>query len=181
MDDSQDKISHQQTEGNNSSRTLGFLALFLILLALWKDGSSQFEPGTALNSAPLMELSSGKIVELSDLVEGEKPLAAHLFTTWCSVCMKEWSSLPELARANEKDFRTILIGVDSPEKLKALVQKRPIGIPIYVGGSEVESSLRIHSYPYTVVLTSDMRVLHDHVGVLGTRIFQKALANAETL
>ena len=55
--------------------------------------SGYVDAGTTLPDVPVRSLPNGKLTTLS-AVAGDRPIAVHLFGTWCGSCMQEWPSLP---------------------------------------------------------------------------------------
>ena len=133
-----------------------------ILIMLSRGNHSQFKPGYSLPSAPLMALDTAEIIKLEEVVSGASPVALHFFATWCGSCMREWDELDIISQRHGKDFRVVLIGIDSPEKLKALVSQKPTKLPVLVGGSEIESAARIRAFLYTVFVRPDLKVIFDY-------------------
>ena len=165
------------SKANSTSLTpFGILLAVLVLMILSRGKSNQFEPGNTIKSVPVMELSSGKIQELSQLVEGPLPVALHFFATWCGSCMREWDGLPVISRQHGEGFKVILVGIDSPANLKKLIAQKPTKLPVFVGGSEIEQAARIRSFPYTVFITPDRKVLFDYPGALSQSGFAQARA-----
>jgi len=148
-----------------------------ILIMLSRGSHSQFKPGYSLPSAPLMTLDTAEIIKLEDVVSGTSPVALHFFATWCGSCMREWDELDIISQRHGKDFRVVLIGIDSPAKLKALTTQKPTKLPVLVGGSEIESAARIRAFPYTVFVRPDLKVIFDYPGALTASAFAQARAS----
>jgi thiol-disulfide isomerase/thioredoxin len=152
----------------------------IVLLLVWVAlsgsglGSGNLAPGTRIESFTLTNLADGKATDLASLVS-DGPVALHIFATWCGACMREWPSLEGIAARHGEDLRLIPIGLDQPSALRDLVRKKPIGVPVFVGGEAVERALRVPMYPYTVFVGPNLRVIHDHAGIVGDRAFLSAI------
>ena len=140
---------------------------------------NQFTPGFSLPNSPLMSLESGEIIQLTDAVSGSEPVALHFFATWCGSCMREWDDLDAISQRHGKGFRVILVGIDTPEKLKQLTSQKPTKLPVLVGGSEIESAARVRVFPYTIFVLPDLRVIYDYPGALTASAFAQARASLQ--
>lgn len=168
--------SQNKAPNTASLKPFAIMLVVLVLMLLSRGKHNQFEKGTLLASVPVMELSTGKIVELSKLTAGDAPVALHFFATWCGSCMREWDDIPIISQRHGDDFKVILVGVDTPLNLKKLTAQKPTSLPVFVGGSEIEGAARIKSYPYTVFVTPELGVLFDYPGALTASGFAQARA-----
>jgi len=157
-------------------KPFAILLAIAVLILLSRGKHNQFETGTPLQSAPLMDLNTGEILELAQITSGTTPVALHFFATWCGSCMREWDGLPTISERHGDDFKVILVGIDSPAKLKKLIAQKPTSLPIYVGGSEIENAARIRAFPYTVFVEPDLGVIFDYPGALTASGFAQARA-----
>ena len=155
--------------------------LLLVWIALSRSGlgSGNLPPGTRVESFSLSSLADGQVTDLAALAS-EGPVALHIFATWCGACMREWPSLRGLAERHGEELRLIPIGLDRPAALRELVAEKPIGVPVFYGGEAIERALRVPVYPYTVFLGPDLRVIHDHAGIVSDRAFLSAIARLKS-
>jgi len=127
-----------------------------------------------LTDVPVRSVPDMRLTTLSDVLDG-RPAAIHLFGTWCSACMNEWSDLPQLHQKYGDIMPLVPLGIDNARALQSLVRVRPVAVPVFMGGSEAERVLSPPGYPYTVFLTPDLTVLHDKSGPITHRSYARAL------
>lgn len=113
--------------------------------------------------APNFELSlmDGKTVSLADLV-GKKIVILNFWATWCAPCRAEMPELNRYVKANSS--RPIdLIGIDAaetPETVAAFLRGHPVSFPVGIDGNRaIQAAYEVKSYPTTVVIGADGRVL----------------------
>ena len=91
--------------------------------------------------------------------------------------MREWDDLDSISQRHGKGFRVVLVGIDTPAKLKQLTSQKPTELPVLVGGSEIESAARVRVFPYTIFVLPDLKVIYDYPGALTASAFAQARAS----
>jgi thiol-disulfide isomerase/thioredoxin len=136
--------------------------------------SGYFKPGSVVDDFPVKNVDNGKIMPLSEVLDG-KPAALHIFSTTCGVCMREWPKLKSLQNTYSRDMKLVPIGIDHLSNLKRLASSRPLGTPIYRGGHQARDAMPVPHYPFTLFVDEDLRLIRDHSGVLGHKAYAKAV------
>lgn len=83
------------------------------------------------DSAPEFELPGldGKMVSVSQVIHGDKPVVLSFFATWCNSCLEEIRDLSEMVK--NSNARVYLVGVDAEKrKLEHFVEKHKISFPV---------------------------------------------------
>lgn len=139
------------------------LPLIIVGLAMILGGCSARESdhplaiGSEFPNLALRTLS-GETIRL-DSFRGET-LLINLWATWCAPCRRELPDLDRLAReVDARRLRIIGVAIDADDHLvrELLIQLR-VGFPNYLGVSGIES-LALKTYPQTILVASDGRIL----------------------
>ncbi len=120
--------------------------------------------------APELEITTlnGEVFRLSDHV-GREAVVLNFFTTWCGPCREE---MPELARlmARNASRPVRFLAIDVEEKrtiVDAFVEDARVTLPIALDESgSVAKSFGVESYPTTVLVGADGRVLLHQSGAI---------------
>ena len=136
--------------------------------------SGYFKPGSIVEDVPVKNVDSGKITPLSEVLAG-KPAALHIFSTTCSVCIKEWPQLKSLNKTYGQDMPLIPVGMDFLANLKRLAKNRPLGTPIYRGGNRARQAMPVPHFPFTLFVDQNLRLIRDHSGVLTHKAYSQAI------
>jgi thiol-disulfide isomerase/thioredoxin len=125
--------------------TKSVLAVFVALAALvWSYQAGLFSKQTSSKPTSQAGISPGALyaLSLSDL-NGKpqnlgqwtnKPLVLNFWATWCAPCMEE---IPLFIQAQnkyaQKGLQFVGIGIDNPEKMRALASQTGINYPLLAG------------------------------------------------
>ncbi|WP_332717006.1 TlpA family protein disulfide reductase [Pelagibacterium mangrovi] len=112
-----------------------------------------FGANASAQPAVMLEDGSGRIVDLSELVEG--PTILHFWATWCAPCREELPELEAFAEAEDLGERLVLVSVDTLdyERVAAFLDELGVGLESWrqVEGN-VGNAFAILGYPSTVVV-----------------------------
>ncbi|RYZ00705.1 MAG: DUF547 domain-containing protein [Chitinophagaceae bacterium] len=82
------------------------------------------------------------------------------FGTWCIPCVRALPHLDSIQRLFPDSVRVLLVSIESEAKLRAFLAKQPSSLPLIVDSGEAFSRhFAPPSYPYTVVLDSEGRII----------------------
>jgi thiol-disulfide isomerase/thioredoxin len=137
------------------------LTALILLVQLYLPAQKAYKVGDVVNDINITKLlnhttSSGKLSNLKN-----KITILDFFGTWCAPCIK---ALPELATYKEqfkKDLNIILVSTEEETKLtKFIANHQPFIFPLVVDENNLFADAFLPpSYPYTVVLNSNLKIL----------------------
>ena len=162
-------------------RLLGFL---LTLFYLNCPAQVAYKQGDAVSNLPVQQIlnfteSSTTLNKLQSNIT-----ILDFFGTWCAPCIK---ALPELQAYQTKfktDLQIILVSIEDKNKLTAFIIKRlPFVFPMIVDADQVfTSAFKPPSYPYTVVLDKNLKVLLiTNAADLTETMLEKFIADGKTI
>lgn len=88
-----------------------------------------------------------------------RPLLVNFWATWCAPCVKELPELDRFGRSHAQQLAVIGLAIDSPDAVRAFLQKVPVGFAIGLAGfagTELARSLgnNAGALPFTVLLNA---------------------------
>jgi thiol-disulfide isomerase/thioredoxin len=111
------------------------------------------------------ETLDGREVALSDF-EGRVVLL-DFWATWCPPCVASLPHLESLHRAHA-DEGLVVLGVnqepDQPERVRAFLRRHDVTFPSVRDDRDIAWAYGVHSYPTSVLIGPDRRVLHTYRG-----------------
>ncbi|ADE16581.1 Redoxin domain protein [Nitrosococcus halophilus Nc 4] len=101
-----------------------------------------------------------------------KVLVINFWATWCPPCLKEIPEFIELQKSlGGKGLQFIGVAIDTPDKVKAFIEKHGINYPILV--SQEKGTLVTTDYgndlgvlPYTAFINRAGQITYTHAGAL---------------
>jgi peroxiredoxin len=129
-----------------------------------------------LEKLPLGELmpdftlmdTAGKEYTLSQIVGEQKLVMINFWATWCGPCRVEMPAFEKLyTEKHSEGFVLLAINEDrEPEKLAAYLKTKPVSFPVLLDPkNELAERLGIESYPTTILVGPDRRILEVHEGL----------------
>ncbi|HPO15004.1 MAG TPA: TlpA disulfide reductase family protein [Candidatus Hydrogenedentes bacterium] len=108
----------------------------------------------------------GTIVKLADL-KG-KAVFLNFWATGCVPCRAEMPNLANLYAQvkQEPAVAFALISYESPEKVKAFLEKYPHDVPVYTISEEMLKRLKISGFPTTMILSKTGEKIFSKVGAV---------------
>ena len=110
----------------------------------------------------------------------------NFWATWCAPCRSELPLLSATRRQwQEKRVEVIGVAVDNADEVRSYIEQAQVGYPMLVAERQGQALMRssgnaFASLPYTLLLDTKGRILHQHAGVLDARMLQSWLAEATT-
>lgn len=152
---------------------VGALAVAAAGAGLWVGNRQQAPASMQRDAAELLFAlnlpdSNGKPFELASLESS--PLIVNFWATWCAPCVEEMPELSQLhTELAPKGLRTVGLGIDSPDNIRAFAERLPVSYPLLMagaGGSELARRMGndVGGLPYTIVLDARKNV---HARILG--------------
>jgi thiol-disulfide isomerase/thioredoxin len=148
---------------------------------LWQRGAAT-EP--ALGEFWSLAFDTPRQTRLSMASLRGRPLLLNFWATWCPPCVREMPALDRFYRDHAaRGWQVLGVAADNATAVREFLARTPVGFPIVLAGFEgVELSRRLGNVsgglPFTVVFSSDARVVHRHMGE--TR-YEQLAAWAETI
>lgn len=114
-----------------------------------------------------LTLLDGSTFRMADSV-GQTVVVLNFWATWCQPCREE---MPELQRFVEsrRDEPVRLVAVDAgedEETVRAFLEREGIDLPVAIAGNDVTRRFGVASYPTTVVIGADGRIVLYEVGAI---------------
>jgi cytochrome c biogenesis protein CcmG/thiol:disulfide interchange protein DsbE len=95
-----------------------------------------------------------------------RPVVLNFWATWCGPCRVEIPAFARLA-ARRPDVTVLGIAADgTPDELRAAAAELGASYPVLRGTPEVFAAYGVTTYPTTVVLDAEGRVVHAHTGLM---------------
>lgn len=141
-------------------------------------------PGPDAIYAAEFDDEAGKTVALSRW-KGRRVLL-NFWATWCAPCVHEMPALQELEHEVGPTRLTVVgIGAEKPEKVRAFRKAHGLKMTLLAGGYDAIDAARALGdrdgvLPYTVLLSTDGRVLHAHVGEIAPDTVRQWLRDDES-
>jgi peroxiredoxin len=124
-------------------------------------------PGDSIQTFTALDLDSA-LVNLQ-FSNQKKPTLLFGFTTWCHACLEnipQWKSIEEKLAKDE--IRIIGVCPDSVFKIKNYIAKTSLSLSAVsiVNDSLLADRLKLHSYPQTILIDREARVVRVMAGAL---------------
>jgi thiol-disulfide isomerase/thioredoxin len=137
-------------------------AIVLSFLSLIFFAQSGAKVGDVLPNLPI-----DKVLNLTTQKTDLKTLQTNItiidfFGTWCVPCIKALPELDKLKAKFKNDLNVLLVSIEKEDKLtKFIAAKQPFSFPIIVDEQNVfTDALQPPSYPYTVIVNQNLKVIH---------------------
>jgi thiol-disulfide isomerase/thioredoxin len=89
----------------------------------------------------------------------------NIWATWCLPCVAEVPSIQDLHDAlKDEGVAVVLVTQETPEAVRAFVEKKGWHVPIYLARSGVPVALQSDGIPATFLLNRRGEVLYRHIG-----------------
>ena len=161
----------------------------LLLLSLLVNAVCCLGQNPYTTGAVVADISPTKILNYRDSSSSLSSLQSNItiidfFGTWCMPCLK---ALPELQTFKNKfktDLSIILVSTETEEKLQRFISTRqPFSFPIIVDvNKEYTNAFQPPSYPYTIVLDKNLKILSiTNAADLTAEILEKFIAENKTI
>ena len=161
----------------------------LLLLSLLVNAVCCLGQNSYTTGAVVADISPTKILNYRDSSSSLSSLQSNItiidfFGTWCMPCLK---ALPELQTFKNKfktDLSIILVSTETEEKLQQFISTRqPFSFPIIVDvNKEYTNAFQPPSYPYTIVLDKNLKILSiTNAADLTAEILEKFIAENKTI
>ena len=161
----------------------------LLLLSLLVNAVCCLGQNSYTTGAVVADISPTKILNYRDSSSSLSSLQSNItiidfFGTWCMPCLK---ALPELQTFKNKfktDLSIILVSTETEEKLQQFISTRqPFSFPLIVDvNKEYTNAFQPPSYPYTIVLDKNLKILSiTNAADLTAEILEKFIAENKTI
>lgn len=159
------------------------LIIIVAVLALGVGLTARFFISPVQQSTPLMEFNLPDTVgKTHNSTEWQgKIRIINFWATWCSPCRKE---IPEFIALQEKyaakNVQFIGIAIDDQKAVSEYLKTITINYPILIGGDAAMAMAqqlgnRIGALPYTVVVDTEGKVIHQQAGEFATEQVMKVI------
>jgi thiol-disulfide isomerase/thioredoxin len=155
-------------------RWLGFAAVAAVLILAILNSGSGLPEGSA---APSIVGSTIDGERFSTIDFAGRPVVLNFWATWCPPCLAE---LPDLERAFQSyGDRVAFVGLTlesgSPQEVAEVVRRYKLTYPIVLPHPRVQQAYKVTSFPTTVILGPDGKVVHSHAGSVDFDILTREL------
>lgn len=84
----------------------------------------------------------------------------HVWTTWCSVCRREFGSVAAIAAAPPRNAAVVTIVMDGEDgrRIGSFVREHGISYPVLLGSEDLSAKLGARVFPTTYYLDREGRV-----------------------
>ena len=146
---------------NSLNRHMKFIAVILLFFHFTSLAQNGYKTGDVVTDLPVKKILNYNAVTSSlNNLKGNITII-DFFGTWCVPCIK---ALPELTDYKNKfaaDVKVFLVSNEAEDKLNKFISSRkPFALPLVVDESNIfTNAFQPPSYPYTVVLDKNLRVI----------------------
>jgi thiol-disulfide isomerase/thioredoxin len=146
-----------------------FAAMMLAGPLLFQAASPRFPSGeepTVLGKAEeawTLQTLDGKDVQFASF--HGKVIFLNRWATWCGPCVSEIPSIERLAESVKgEDVVFLLVSDESPQLVRAFVEKKGLQVPVYVSRSKVPALFTSHAIPATFIVNRRGEIVFQHIG-----------------
>lgn len=122
----------------------------------------RFEEGRPAPDFKAISVADGKEVALSDF--RGKAVLINFFSTGCPSCKRELPHVEEFAENARGGLEVLLVSSDPPEELRAFMAGRSSRIRTLYDPGAAQSSYRVDTIPYLVVVDPQGTIRGDYIG-----------------
>lgn len=157
-------IAHENKRQNNMFNF--FKNIFLVLITILISNASFAQDN--LNEIKLKN-AKGKVVQMSDVMQSDKPVIISFWATWCSPCLRELDAVNEVYESWQEKLGVTLYAVcvdDARSKAKAVSLAKGKGWNyeiLYDPNQDLKRVLNIINIPYTLVYHKG-KLIYKHTG-----------------
>ena len=161
----------------------------LLLLSLLVNAVCCLGQNPYTTGAVVADISPTKILNYRDSSSSLSSLQSNItiidfFGTWCMPCLKALTELQTFKNKFKTDLSIILVSTETEEKLQRFISTRqPFSFPIIVDvNKEYTNAFQPPSYPYTIVLDKNLKILSiTNAADLTAEILEKFIAENKTI
>ena len=161
----------------------------LILLLLLMNAIFSFGQNGYITGARVADIPNTRILNYPDSSSSLTRLQSNItvidfFGTWCMPCLK---ALPELQAYKNKfknDLSILLVSTETEDKLQRFITNhQPFSFPVIVDiNTEYTNAFQPASYPYTIVLDKNLKILSiTNAADLTADVLEKFIATNKTI
>ena len=137
-----------------------------------RGGGGALPVGEPAPTFALSEVSTGQTWDLVDL-DG-KPVILNFWATWCGACRDELPAISALHDEADGRYHVVTVAHQNVRTLQRFVKHRRLSFPVLLDPrGSVHEAYGVHSYPTTVIIDADGRVVHDFVGVASASVLRE--------
>jgi len=137
------------------------ILLFLLMNSIVCFGQNGYATGAVVADIPHTSILNYRdsIASLSNLQSSITII--DFFGTWCMPCLKALPELQVFTNKFKNELSVILVSTETEDKLQRFISKnQPFSFPIIVDAEkEYTNAFQPPSYPYTVVLDKNLKIL----------------------
>ena len=137
------------------------LLIPLLYLSLLTNAQKGYQAGDIVNDLPLNKLLNDPASPTSLNNLKSSITIIDFFGTWCAPCLRALPELEAYKKRFKNDISILLVSIEAESKLiKFISTKQPFAFPMLVDEDKLYTdAFKPPSYPYTVVLDKDLKVL----------------------
>lgn len=146
-----------------------FAAVYAVMVWVQKQdqkgGGGALPVGTEAAAFELPDARSKQLVSLASL--RGKPTILNFWATWCGSCRVELPDLQRVHDASEGKFNLVTISAEPSAKVLAFMANHdpPLSLPLLTDRTKrAHRAYEIRSFPTTVILDGEGRIVHDFSG-----------------